>query len=261
MPGEEIQAGTLQQEQEVFSPEDQEAEVQEPSPEERLGQRLSVLERILQEQDNRLRGVHSISDRTTAALDQLKNSLEERFGRTEKTMTIFGELIKSTLGEDALREYERQDHQSQLEELRHKLDSKLEEPKPVSGTQEPSAEANLVDHEFHFTIIPELREYADQMGVALELVINKLPTERGIPSTTDPRGWRGYVRAAKEVLRKEKARLENQAKPRTSIDTTHGVGAARVDALAAYKEKLAKGEALPSREEIDHLTAKYAAGT
>ena len=165
----------------------------------------------------------------------------------------------------------------QMDYIKKELES-ARKPKPAAAVAPPptpiregpsAAEANKRVLETEYDRVQgELAEYCEDIGYPYPLLVAKLQPliardelHRGDGTANDPRGWGPFVRQAKAFAKKEKELLINQVRPRATIDTSKSSGGPRAAALEEkYRKALKEGSPLPSAEEINALTAKFAAG-
>ena len=113
--------------------------------------------------------------------------------------------------------------------------------------------------EYRHAFMSEMAEEADRIGISFPLFwakvqprIDRQELKRGPGTPTDPRGWRPLAREVKTLMQAERTLQQNQAKPRTQIDTGRGTGKQALDWQEA--NNLAKAGKL-SDEALEALVA------
>lgn len=209
------------------------------------GHGLRVAEQVRNLLTENYRNVQSLIDKSAARI-------ASEHGISRADALLLKQMAQEQLGEERVTEVEaraqREEEAAAAARDAAAAASERDALKEILGKQD-GGEAAVWD-----TTLTLIFEAGVEEGLDEETVKRLMPKNR-VAGSGDPFGYKGLYREWRKALRAESLKNQREAEPEVVTPGTTGGGTG--DPLAAYRKALAEGGPLPSRSEIDRLTAKY----
>ena len=244
-PSEEAQA---ELETAVEAGQEEQEEQAAPDP---VQERLERLEGYLGQLTNANQALHDNLGYLSRQLERLNNQPKtaESDTRIDKLSQQVEKLLLRGMDQEEQSGY----FQEQLESSRRARQELPVAQKPAENTPDPES---ISLREGYKTVMSEIAEFCEDFGYPFALLWSKVDPmvsrnelRRGEATANDPRGWRPFVKEVKELARREKELLVNQAKPRVAISTAKS-GGSQGGSEQELVNRYGKGEALTQEERL-----------